>query len=170
MTSFNPQEILDLLDDPDVGVEGVRERLRASISAPTMDDIEWVDGVHDGLCAEHADYGLVRMIGPDTDGDIWFLTDQLKHDFSYPDYLTPIPGTRIDLTPRRESEMAPDHPTVLTTEEDYKNAPIGTIVAGEVNTPWTKLTPANWSRVSGINTHGDMAGTPRRVYRWGWEA
>lgn len=70
----------------------------------TMAEIEWNTDEHSGLCAKHPHYGLVRMTHRDGDGDICFLADPRKFAaewcWSVPWQLTPIPGTRVDLTPR----------------------------------------------------------------------
>ena len=141
--------------------------------SPTMADIAWDDEVHAGLCAEHPENGLVRMLYKDgtligcitTDGVVLTL---------FVENLTPIPGTRLDLTPRREPEpeSTPDHPTELTIEADYRNAPAGTVVAAEGEEAWTKVRDGSWETfgiISGYNNYA-MADEARRVLRWGWDA
>ena len=66
-------------------------------------------------------------------------------------------------------EPAPDHPTVLTTEEDYENAPTGTVVAGDHADPWVKDYMGFWLACSAgeSDTSPEMAGTRRRVLRRG---
>ena len=66
-------------------------------------------------------------------------------------------------------ESTPDHPTELTTEEDYKNAPAGTVVAGDCADPWVKHDLGFW-RVcgeGGREINRVMALAARRVLRWG---
>ena len=66
-------------------------------------------------------------------------------------------------------EFTPDHPTVLTTEEDYQNAPKGTVVAMRAEA-WTKTTENEWSDPTGRVDDKYMSSSARQVLRWGWEA
>lgn len=163
----------DLLDE--VPLEGYRAAARyilATTTPPTMADIAWDDDVHAGLCAESADDGVVLMLGPD------WVNDHADHilcrlrpggiDSLPMSSLTPLPGPKIDLTPRREPESAPDHPAVLTTREDYENAPEGTIVAAAAGEAWTKGKSEIWEPYGTLSEY--MPGVPRQVLRWGWEA
>lgn len=63
----------------------------------------------------------------------------------------------------------PDHPEVLETEEDYENAPEGTVV-GRRGGIWAKDKYGDWRTLgaltSRLNRH--MSDTTRRVLRWGW--
>ena len=173
---------LDLSDD--VPIEGYRAAARhilATTTPPTMADLEWDNDAHAGLCAESTDDGtdgVVRMIGLD------WVDDHADHIMCYLGNgqfdslpfraLTPIPGTRLDLTPRREPELesTPDHPTELTTEADYRNAPAGTVAATEGEEAWTKNRDGLWETygiLSGYNNYA-MPTSSRRVLRWGWEA
>lgn len=68
-------------------------------------------------------------------------------------------------------EPAPEHPEVLTTEEDYKNAPTGTVVAESKSTPWMKRVDGLWEHIRHLERDDcDMSARSRRVLRWGWEA
>ena len=102
----------------------------AATTPPTMADLGWDNEAHAGLCAESTDDGVVRMIGPD------WVNDHADHIMCYLGdgqfdglpmrSLTPLPpGTRLDLTPRREPESTPEPvpESVLTTEEDVKPDP-----------------------------------------------
>ena len=134
---------------------------------PTMADVEWDDDVHAGLCAEHTECGLVRMMNR-----VGAFIECFLEDGTTPllraDKLTPIPGTRLDLAPRREPESTPKHPEVLATRKDYENAPTGTIVAEDSSDPWIK---GNGFWLGGGDGWGDtspvMAFVARRVLRWG---
>lgn len=65
-------------------------------------------------------------------------------------------------------DTEPDHPTTLTTVEDYENAPVGTVVEGKGKLPWTRLEYV-WKETAGTKaSDAYMAGAPRRVLRWGW--
>ena len=63
---------------------------------------------------------------------------------------------------------APAHPEFLETEADYQNAPEGTIVACEGNSPWHKFDSA-WlsTAVYEGNNAKNMTGIIREVLRWG---
>ena len=208
----------------------------ATTTPPTMADVEWDDEVHAGLCAEHPHYGLVRMLEHDhNDGSILCLTVMLRCEWSEECDLTPLPGTRVDLAPRREpestlepegvkpdpqpgeawvieyegkryeaiywysplyahwsfvrnregtvyiesheatpvsrlaGEAVPSHPSVLLTEEDYENAPTGTIVAGDYGDPWVKDDLGFWLVGGGGGSEISrlMVFDARRVLRWG---
>ena len=146
----------------------------ATTTPPTMADVEWDAEVHAGLCAEHEDYGTVRMLDHDHhDGTILCLTSRLRHEWSAECDLTPLQGTRLDLTPRREPDPdpTPDHPEALTIEADYRNAPTGTVVATEGAEVWTKDLDGLWETfciASGYNNYL-MADEARQVLRWGWK-
>lgn len=91
--------------------------------------------------------------------------------FAY-DGLSTVESTEATPVSRLVPERAPSHPTVLTTEADYRNAPEGTIVAAEGKEAWTKGEDGSWETwgiISGYNNYV-MADGPRRVLRWGWEA
>ena len=142
---------------------------------PTMSDIEWDDYAHAGLCAEHPVYGTVRMLEADSGGAIriFYVEEGLfRRQWVLPAKLTPIPGTKIDLTPRSgsEPENTPDHPTELTTLEDYRNAPGGTIVEQDGGKPFVLIDGRWMDPNSRFFDHWYMVGIRRRVLRWGWEA
>ena len=156
----------------------VARHILATTTPPTMADIAWDDDVHTGLCAESTDDGtdgVVRMIGLD------WVDDHADHIMCYLGNgqfdslpfraLTPIPGARLDLTPRREPEpeSTPDHPAVLTTEKDYAQAPTGTVVADDSGDPWVKDDLGFWliCGEGGSEISRLMALAARRVLRWG---
>ena len=156
------------------GALAAARHILATTTPPTMVDVEWDDDAHAGLCAEHPTYGEVRMLEADTGGAIriFYVEEGLfRRQWVLPANLTPIPGTKIDLTPRREPEpeSTPDHPAVLTTEEDYESAPTGTIVASDPSYPWGKYGSGFWRNGGGdeIETSSVMAHLARRVLRWG---
>lgn len=60
----------------------------------------------------------------------------------------------------------PEHPEVLITEEDYKNAPVGTIVAGDFCDPWVKDDLESWSGCGASEASPEVARPARRVLRW----
>lgn len=100
----------------------VARYILATTTAPTMADIAWDDAVHAGLCAEHEAHGLVRMLEEHNDGDILFLyveEGRLRTRWSLPNKLTPLPGTRVDLTPRRVDTCESSGPVI--DDEDGLN-------------------------------------------------
>lgn len=75
-------------------------------------------------------------------------------------------GTEVVLTVFPEPDK-PDHPETLETVEDYENAPINTVVSIGVVFPYMKRGDL-WRSLSGpVYTNEKMAGTPRKVLRWG---
>ena len=89
----------------------------ATTTPPTMDDIAWDDEVHVGLCASVPGGSLVRMVclAGET-GAVHVIADSVQPSARRLSELTPIPGTKIDLTPRRT------HADTVTAAsiEDYK--------------------------------------------------
>ena len=73
---------------------------------------------------------------------------------------------RLDI-PGYTPEPKPDHPTTLTTEEDYKGAPEGTVVADEIavylKSGGLWYEPGN----TGVSRDIQMATSPSTVLRWG---
>ena len=157
----------------------VARYILATTTPPTMADVEWDDEEHSGLCATflggRGEETVVRML---TRNAVGIVCRSPKGFNFHADkaFLTPIPGTRLDLTPRREQEpeSTPDHPAVLTIEADYRNAPVGTVVAteGEGAWTWTKGRDGLWEAfgiISGYNNYA-VSDEARQVLRWGWEA
>ena len=63
----------------------------------------------------------------------------------------------------------PEHPETLETVGDYKNAPAGTIVAGNTYLPLVKMGSGVWlSGYGNEYSDGDMADDRRTVLREGW--
>lgn len=63
----------------------------------------------------------------------------------------------------------PAHPEFLETEEEYANAPVGTVVAEDKGRPVWKPTE-HWFINNNPFDNYEISGTPRRVLRWGWES
>lgn len=84
---------------------------------PTMADVKWDYNVHAGLCAEHTVRGLVRMVSKSAKLIECIMGNGMLL-FSSADKLTPIPGTRLDLTPRLDRCESPE-PDI---DEDSANA------------------------------------------------
>ena len=83
------------------------------------------------------------------------------------DMLTPN-GKRYELREVGAPEQ-PEHPEVLTTREDYENAPVGTIVARNEYHPCVKQHFGVWENTFGTTySDAEMADASRQVLRWGW--
>ena len=140
------------------------EHILATTTPPTMADVEWDSGEHQGA-------GAI-----DSDGDVWVM---IQDDGDYINCvgldLNPVGAKRGELTPNgkryelREVTDEPEHPEVLCTVEDYENAPVGTIVAGSGHYPITKTDRGTWMNSFISNgSNADMAVMPRTVLREGW--
>ena len=81
----------------------------------------------------------------------------------YPVQLTPN-GKQYKLV----EATASDHPEVLTTVEDYEDAPLHTIVALKGYIPYVKRGVSVWANTYN-STFGneEIANTSRQVLRWG---
>lgn len=138
--------------------------LATTTPEPTMADVEWDDEKHRGL-------GAV-----DEAGQEWVM---LQDDGGYINCigldLNPVGAERGELTPNgkryelREVTGEPEHPEVLSTVEDYEDAPEGTIVAFDNGSPYVKLGSVWVDRGGHLSPEFGMAGTSRQVLRKGWE-
>lgn len=117
-----------------------------------------------GRWATHPEYGrgIIISVCPTVGGRVRFAykneddTSDIDWDFVLPAHLTLDP-------------VEPAHPESLETEEDYKNAPVGTIVARNEDYPFVKNGPGGWwDMYSNMFDEKEMAGTSRKVLRWGW--
>lgn len=145
------------------------EHVLATTTEPTMADVKWSDEKHFLAGATHKETNApLVMIGPamgDKTTDCVALSLNCGYQVENRD-LTPN-GKKYEL---REvgAGAAPEHPETLTTEEDYENAPEGTVVAaGRV---WVKCETGDWrtTKMSWSRMDHHMKGAERRVLRWGW--
>ena len=128
----------------------------------TMDGVEWDSEKHYLAGATAFGGKEVMMIRPTRD-DTCIVTDKgtwLRG------LLTPN-GKRYELREVGAPEQ-PEHPETLVTEQDYENAPTGTVVAEHGGFARTKGYDGNWYRGGDWLTNGLMAGTERQVLRWRW--
>lgn len=134
-------------------------------TTPTMADIEWVD-------SEHTLAGATVMLdwGP-TEVVMLSERDYEFIDFALPDGRV---GTKSKdrLTPngkRYGIHEIGEHPETLRTAEDYKDAPVGTIVANSGRFPLIKRELNVWANMFGDTfSNGYLADTSLKVLRWGW--
>lgn len=137
--------------------ETVLELLPSQTIAETGFDFD----THHLAGATTRDGDEVVMLWQDVDETEQIICDEASWA---PQFLTPN-GKRYELHEVSES----DHPETLTTEQDYKDAPLGTIVADNGAVPSVKWKPRTWS--TSLNSpcpDGKMAGFSRKVLRWGW--
>lgn len=134
------------------------------VPPPTMADVEWDDEKHLGAGATDTN-GRVWVMSQDDGGYINCIGLDMRTCGAPAEDLTPN-GKRYKLVEVTE----PDHPEVLETEEDYENAPEGTIIAasGWNTVPLVKRDGA-WHRDRLTFASEEMAGgLPVEVLRWGW--
>lgn len=116
-----------------------------------------------GARATHPEYGegIVASRRPENDGRVWFI---------FPSEAVGSGTQSRWVEPSTLTFHTPDHPVFLETEEDYRSAPEGTIVAEDELLPCI-LTRSGWVYPpEGRADDSDMAGIRRRVLRWGREA
>ena len=99
------------------------ERILATTTPPTMADVEWDDEKHYLAGATTSNGGSVVMLWHDDIDTDHIITDHAE----WPrDRLTPN-GKKYELREVGAPEQ-PEHPATLVTEQDYENAPVGTVV------------------------------------------
>lgn len=152
--SIDPNKLTDYEKD-------IRERILVNTTPLTMAGVNWDDDKHRLAGATTQEGTDVVMMWYDAPVE-HIVTDE---GTTPPDWLTPN-GKRYEL---REVENAPEHPDVLTTMQDYMNAPEGTIVAQNNYVPHVKSGPDEWvNAVYDRCSNAGMAGAPRKVLRWRW--
>ncbi|MDK8794205.1 hypothetical protein QP968_00565 [Corynebacterium sp. MSK041] len=128
----------------------------------TMEGVEWDDEKHH-LAGATTPRGDVVMMWPDEDaGDIVTSRSAWRRD-----QLTPN-GKRYKLV----EVTGPDYPEVLESYADFRDAPVGTIVAKDTFAPWLKTSADSWTSAYGEAVNIGMAARPGtfHVLRWGDEA
>ena len=125
----------------------------------TMADVEWDDDTHH-LTGATSPGGDVVMMWHDVDDSEQIICVDSAW---YPVQLTPN-GKQYKLV----EATASDHPEVLTTVEDYEDAPLHTIVALKGYIPYVKRGVSVWANTYN-STFGneEIANTSRQVLRWG---
>ena len=100
--------------------------------------------------------------------DVGEVNERFAPVLEKPVTLTPN-GKKYELREVGAPEQ-PEHPATLVTEQDYANAPVGTIVAAPGFHAWTKSYGDSfpWSQGGTWCSNSDMADTERQVLRWGW--
>lgn len=163
-------------------VVAAKEFILATTTPSTMEGVEWVHAEHHMAGAYWEGDIPVVMIDPSDEAKTTVLTveEECIHEADDSD-LVPN-GKRYKLVEASVSsnengaDDQQDHPEYLETEEDFQNAPIGTIVGdylrraeGKTEVLWQKLEDGRWWHV-GANYYARLHGCTRPVLRWGDEA
>ena len=159
------------------GMEAAAEYILAHTEPETMADVEWDDETMPGTGAltENGDLWIMRDDAIDSIDCI--SPDLVEIAFVAKHCLAPN-GKRYELrevtvsSNENVADDQPDHPAVLETVEDYKNAPEGTIIAHPAEHPWVKderlwRSPMFYKSSQSLALSSNTAGT---VLRWGEEA
>ena len=151
------------------------EHIMATTTEPTMADVEWDDEKHylAGATSE-IDNSECVMLAPRNGMILNAKPGNDRVSLTSSGALTPN-GKRYELrevgaTVSSGENVGPDqpqHPATLSTEEDYENAPEGTVVASPDGFAWTKDRVDSWEHPDAWSDDRDMA-VSRKVLRWGW--
>lgn len=144
-----------------IAAQAAAEYILATTPPPTMADVEWDDEKHHLHGATAPDGEEVVMMWPEDD---YIRTAQESWSR---DCLTPN-GKRYELREVGAPEE-PEHPETLVTEQDYENAPEGTIVNIDGTVAirgvygWICTGEDAIYRTRGMFDQGEG-----EVIRWGW--
>ena len=128
-----------------------------------MADVEWNDEKHYLAGATTSNGGSVVMLWHDDIDTDHIITDHAEWPRNR---LTPN-GKKYELREVGAPEE-PERPETLVTEQDYENAPVGTVVAGDGGDAWTKCSDGDWWRGGIWYSDYRMADAERRELRRGW--
>lgn len=138
------------------------EHIMATTTEPTMADVEWSGEKHHLAGATLPDGGEVVMMWPDNYGTGHIIAKEGEWP---PERLTPN-GKKYELV---EVTDKPEHPETLTTVEDYRTAPVGTIAVDLNGYPWLKVNSAIWvSKSLEFSPQTMFMHGPHSVLRPGW--
>lgn len=139
--------------------QAAADHILATTPEPTMEDVTWDEDEH-YLAGCMTQYGEMVMLRPHG-------ANLLVHDLN--SGLTEI-WDRDDATPngkRYELREIGASPTELSSEGEYADAPLGTIVAQDVAHPWIKVNDGIWES-GGLSRsdYGLFETGPHKVLRW----
>ena len=139
------------------------EHIKATTTPLTMADVEW----------DNEEHHLAGATTPEGNDVVMMWWDDIDTDYIVTEksawqrrQLTPN-GKRYELREVGEPEQLA-HPATLVTEQDYENAPAGTVVADSCALALTKHFSGEWTADSLCLSNPDMAGREREVLRRGW--
>lgn len=137
----------------------------ANDGARAMDEISWDPDKHalaSAMLDDEDEDTLHEVIMLRVSGDyIEYVTFDGEMGDHLRSHFTPT-GTRYELTEKI------DHPRVLVSESDFKDAPTGTIAAKPGYAPWWKESHAAWSDTEDFVFSTNMPDHgPLIVFRWG---
>lgn len=153
---------------PNEYVCAARDHILATTNPLTMADVEW-------KAEKHVLAGARLHTDNDEQVDVVMLAKDLSlieyatlgggYGYEHYSYFTPN-GKKYEL---REVTGKPGHPEVLSTVEDYRTAPVGTIAADPNGYPWLKVNSAIWeSRSLEFSPQTMFMHGPHTVLRWWW--
>lgn len=145
------------------------EHIMATTDPLTMADVEWDDEKHHlaGATAPFASGTKeVVMLTERDDDTIGFALMDGRFGSVRKTHVTPN-GKKYELREVGAPEE-PAHPATLVTEQDYENAPVGTVVAELGGWARTKGFCGDWSDGATWLTDREMANKQRQELRWGW--
>ena len=145
-------------EDKRLATQEAAKALLALLPEPTLDEIGWDWDTHHMAGAITPQEEEIVMLWYDDDANLVMCHESVWR----PDELTPT-GKKYRLV------EDPDHPTILKTEQDFKDAPLGTIVARAGFSPWMRNNEAIWLCAADTDrSSNDMAYYgPWTVLRWG---
>ena len=111
-----------------------------------------------GRWAEHPDYGRGIIISeyPDLGDCVWFARAKDSSSIGEWERRVSLDSLTLD-------------PVELVAEEDFENAPMGTVVADSHTNAFQKTDIHDWESVNDMLTDKQMAASaPWKILRWGW--
>lgn len=152
-------------EDGNAELDEAATRILDATAPLTMEGVQWDDEKHYLAGATDAGGHEVVMLGPLMSTIRVCDVDDVNGVFA------PVLENPRNLTPngkRYELREKGGRPTELSSEGEYRDAPLGTVIAEPVGYPWIKTTPDGWES-GGLtrNCQGMFEGGPHQVLRMG---